>query len=87
MHTSNSSESLNNTLVDIRGLPIIAMIEGTRKMIASYFYKKTIATNKLTSMLTLYRIKNLNAAREQGRHLMVYPSSIDHFQVHSVKGP
>ena len=88
MHTSNSSESLNNIIVDIRGLPIIAMIEGIREKIASYFYKKTIVANKLTNMLTSYREKILNAARKQGRHLiMVYPSSINQFQVHTVKGP
>ena len=63
------------------------MIEGTRKKVASYFYKKTIAANKLTSMLTSYREMIINAVREQGRHLMVYPSSIDHFQVHTVTGP
>ena len=63
------------------------MIEETRKKVASYFYKKTKATNKLTSMLTPYRETILNTAREQGRHFMVYPSSIDYFQVHSVNKP
>ena len=79
LHTSNSSESQNNTFVDVRGLPIIVMIEGTRKKIVNYFYKKMIAANKLTSMLTFYGEKILNAARKQGIHILVYPSSIDHF--------
>ena len=41
------------------------MIEGTRKKVASYFYKKMIAINKLISMLTSYGEKILNAVRKK----------------------